>query len=188
MRPSIILASLVLALAAGCAPSPGPAFYLLEPAARPTGVVSGPVVGLREIALPLYARRAQIAVLGPGGEITLSDDHRWAEEPPRAASRQIARDLSARLNRPVVVEPWPEGAAPETRVDVEVDVFVGALGGEVRLAGQYRLVDPARPEAAALHWFELSEPVADDTFGALVAAHRRALSALAATIAADLGG
>ena len=96
----LIFALLTAALLSACAPAPGPVSYLLDAEARPTGALSGEPIGLREIELPLYARRAQIAVLGAGGEITLNEDNRWAEEPPRAASRQVARILAAKLNRP----------------------------------------------------------------------------------------
>ena len=186
MAHRLIFAFLTAILMAACAPAPGPVSYLLDAEARPTGALSGAPIGLREIELPLYARRAQIAVLGAGGEITLNEDNRWAEEPPRAASRQVARILAARLNRPVVVEPWPQGVSPKVWVDIDIDYFIGALGGEVRLGGQYRLVRAASPSDAQITTFDFNEPLAAEGFAELVKGHSRALTRLADEIAADL--
>lgn len=182
----LIFALMAAAALTACAPAPGPVSYLLDAEARPTGALSGEPIGMREIDLPLYARRAQIAVLGPGGEVTLNEDNRWAEEPPRAASRQVARILAAQLNRPVVVEPWPQGIAPKVRITIEVDYFIGALGAEVRLGGQYRLVRAAAPSDAQVRTFEYVEPLGADGFAELVRGHNRALTRLAEEIARDL--
>ncbi len=186
MALRLIFALVTSAVLAACAPAPGPVSYLLDAEARPTGALSGEPIGLREIDLPLYARRAQIAVLGEGGEITLNEENRWAEEPPRAASRQVARILAARLNRPVVVEPWPQGVSPRVRVDIDVDYFIGALGGDVRLGGQYRLVRAAAPSDAQITTFDYVEPLAAEGFAELVKGHSRALTRLADEIASDL--
>lgn len=182
----VLKAGLTAAILSACAPAPGPVSYLLDAEARPTGALSGEPIGLREIELPLYARRAQIAVLGEGGEVTLNEDNRWAEEPARAASRQVARILAAKLNRPVVVEPWPQGVRPKVRVDIDVDYFIGSLGGEVRLGGQYRLVRAATPSDAEITTFEYVEPLASDGFEALVKGHSAALSRLADDVAEGL--
>ena len=182
----LILTVLTAAILAACAPAPGPVSYLLDAEARPTGALSGQPIGLREIDLPLYARRAQIAVLGAGGEVTLNEENRWAEEPPRAASRQVARILAAQLSRPVVVEPWPQGVSPKVRVDIDVDYFIGALGGDVRLGGQYRLVRAAAPSDAQIKTFEYVERLNAEGFSELVKGHSRALTRLAEEIARDL--
>lgn len=185
MRSTLIAALAALAAVAACTTAPEPVSYILEAEARPVGAVSGPALGLREVDLPLYARRSQIATLGARGEITLSDFHLWAEEQPRAVSRLVARSLAAALGRPVAVEPWPPGVAPEGLVDVDVDVLIGSLGGEVRLGGEYRVIAPDGRMAAA-SGFEIVEPLRDDSYGALVAGHADALGALADRVAADM--
>ncbi|MBY8974775.1 membrane integrity-associated transporter subunit PqiC [Rhodobacteraceae bacterium NNCM2] len=185
------IAALCLGLAA-CSQAIGPSFYLLDSAPLPaaeTRPSSGPVIGMREISLPLYARRPQIALLGPGGVVTLSDNHRWAEEMPRAASRIVARKLTADLGQPVVVEPWPTGVAPDYRLEVEVDYFIGSPGGELRLDGQYRSAAVNAPAKAVTRPFEIRVPVAggaEDEYTALVAAHAEALNQLADLIVGDL--
>ena len=51
----LILVALTAALLTACAAAPGPVSYLLDAEARPTGVLSGEPLGLREIELPLIA-------------------------------------------------------------------------------------------------------------------------------------
>ena len=118
--------------------------------------------------------------------MTLSDDHRWAEEPPRGASRVVARALTALTGRTVVIEPWSPGVTPTVRVDIEVDYFAGALGGDLRLEGQYRIVPPGGGPVTAKS-FTLVETAAGEGYGALVDSHKRALEALGRLVAEDLG-
>jgi uncharacterized lipoprotein YmbA len=179
----------VLALA-GCSESQEPAYYVLGTktdtvAGARTGAPTASLIGLRELALPLYARRTQIAAVGPNGAISMSDDHRWAEDPPRAVSRVVARTLTVLTGRPVAIEPWPVGVEPDVRVDIEVDYFAGALGGDLTLSGQYRIVrrNGAPPTTRT---FSLTERSADGSYVALVDSHTRALEALARLVGAEL--
>lgn len=189
LRHPLALLALVVGLAA-CTQVTEPTFYLLEtagpkPTTAPT-TSAGDVIGLREIDLPLYARRPQIPVLAPDGSVSVSDAHRWAEEPARATTRLIARRISASLGRPLVVEPWPPEIVPRARVDVEIDYVIGSLGGVFRLEGQYRSFATGSPSSAVTTPFALEEPVTGPSHADLVAAQSRALTALADAIAAVL--
>ena len=183
----LLLSGLVLA---GCTESNEPAYYVLETntnrmAGDGASVRSTSLIGLRELALPLYARRTQIATVGPDGAINLSDDHRWAEDPPRAASRVVARTLTALTGRPVAIEPWPAGVEPEVRVDVEIDYFAGTLAGDIVLSGNFRIVrmDGRLPTTRG---FSLTERSADASYAALVGSHTRALEELARLVSTEL--
>ncbi|MGF1553894.1 MAG: membrane integrity-associated transporter subunit PqiC [Paracoccaceae bacterium] len=187
LRPALrLLAAALALLLAACAGSAEPTYYLLDPELPPAaGVGEAPPLGLREIALPLYARRTSVAALGDDGAVQLDDGQRWAEEPPRAMSRVLARALAARAGRTVLNEPWPAGATPDTLVSIDVDRFIGRPGGTLTLIGQYR-IDPRRDAGeAVIDGFSIEESVGEG-YGALVEAHGRALVALAERIAADL--
>jgi hypothetical protein len=183
-----LAAALALALAA-CAAPVEPTYYLLDPSLPPVPRADedADALGLREIQLPLYARRTSVAALGPDGAVVLDDDRRWAEEPPRAMSRVLARALSAETDRPVLNEPWPASASPTVLISVEVDRFIGRPSGTLGLSGQYR-IDPrglgGRREAT-VDSFAIEEEVGEG-YAALVEAHGRALVTLAGRIAADL--
>lgn len=183
------LAALFALLLAACAsPSAGPTLYLLE---APAGADQGAPqivrsVGLREIALPLYARRPQIARLDGSGAVIAADDQRWAEDPPRAATRLVARTLAKRAGAPVYAEPWAGGAAPELIVEAEVDRFLGALGGELRLEGQMTVYRAGAAGPRKTAPFAISVPASGPGYGALAAAHGAALAQLADRMAEAL--
>lgn len=181
MRFHPIFAALAL-LTAACAAAPEQRQYLLEGPTTPTAPLTSPAelkaLGLREIAFPLYARRAQIASRGADGAITATDDFRWAEEPARAATRLVARILAERLSKPTYVEPWPQGATPNAIATIEVDRFIGSLGGEVVLEGQATVSASARGGERRTTRFRLTEPVLGATHADLARAYGAALAQL----------
>ena len=179
-----ILSAFVLA---GCAAAPEPRQYLLEAPVMPAPVAAAPTaptIGLREIALPLYARRQQIAAFDLNGNVTASDEHRWAEEPAPAATRLLARTITDQSGAQVFVEPWERSAAPDIVASVEVDRFIGTLGGEVVLLGQLALAptkSTARPQTFP---FDISAPVGGEDWLNLTAAYGAAITELGQFIAA----
>lgn len=186
-------ASAALAFAAtlaACAPPVEQRQHLLEApaaAASPAGAAL-PAVGLRELALPLYARRPQMATLGADGAISSSDDHRWAEDTPRAATRLVARWLQARGGGEVYIEPWPQGFAPALIVNVEVDKMIGALGGTVDLTGEIIVARRTARDRPASVPFTISVAAEGEDHGALARAYGAALAMLADRIAEAAGG
>ncbi len=90
------------------------------------------------------------------------------------------------LQRHIVIEPWPRGVTPTRRVDIDVDYFIGSLGGDLRLGGQYQLVEATTPSAAAITTFDYTETLDAPTYAALVAGHSLALNRLAEDIAQEL--
>lgn len=183
----VTLTALSALILAGCAAAPEPRQYLLEapavtaPAAANTAAIS---LGLREIALPLYARRQQIAAFDAAGTVMASDDHRWAEEPAPAATRLLARTITDQTGGQVFVEPWGQSAAPDLVAAVEVDRFIGTLGGEVVLIGQLEVSTArgtARPQTFP---FNITAPVGSEEWPALTAAYGAAVADLGRFIAA----
>ena len=176
------LCALTMLLTA-CASAQPPAHYLLPALQTETRVQSAlSTIAVREIAMPLYARAAQVATLNAEGAATLSDDHRWADEPQRAATNALVATLSDVLQTRVVAEPWPAAERPDLRVDVTVERFIGALGGDVALTGQYRIVAPAGGLRAADR-FSYTVPTGAAGYAALTKAHALALQALGEDIA-----
>ena len=177
-------------LTAACAAAPETKYYLLESdrpaAARQQSTL--PTIGLREIGLPLYARRPQIASIGADGSVSASDDHRWAEDATRAATRLVARRLEAVGGGDVFAEPWPIGAKPELIAAVEIDKAIGALGGSVSLTGEIILARrDARGDAVTTPFSITTETVRAD-HGALAEAYADAYAALAERIADAAAG
>lgn len=181
------LSCLFILAAAACA-SPGPSLYLLdapEVAERPIDERQA-AVGLREIALPLYARRVQISSVDEAGALSASDDNRWAEEPQHAATRLMARRLTKLRGAPAYAEPWPQAAAPAVIVSIDVDRFLGVQGGEVTLEGQMTLVRASSRDRPELRLFNIKTPVNGVGYDALTAAYGEAIAALTDQLAAEL--
>lgn len=184
--PAHLLALLALLLAACGAP----AYYLLPPPAAPLARAGAPVgsVVVADISVPTYVEALEIASLAGPETLDLSKRALWADTPRRALTRHLAAALDARLAARVGTEPWPAFDAPGLRVEVIVDRMVGAEGGTLDFTGQYAIVSPASGALRALDRFAISIPVADGGYPALMAAHARAMDALADRIAASVTG
>lgn len=170
----------VVAMLGACAGSPEETQYFLLPQPKATEriVFEGDTVALRELDLPLYARSAEIAYIGPGGSIILSDDHRWADAPARAATRALGASLRDALDTAVVIEPWSRSVKPVLRIDVTVDRFIGTLGGDVDLSGEFQIVQLDDRKPVSSEGFDISSNTDDAGFDALTRAHAAALSQL----------
>lgn len=192
MRLLSLPAAFAVLLLAGCSETPEVSYYLLpEPERRPapSATFAGGTVAVREIAMPLYARAQQIASLSPDGSVRLDDDHRWADEPSRAATLHLVEVLEGSLGVPVVAEPWPLSVKPARRVDVTVDRFIGPLGGgTLALTGQVRVADLAGGTPDLQTPFAYEVPVSGGGYNALAAAHSRALELLGLEVARLLAG
>jgi len=169
------------ALPGACATvADAPTRYYLLPKPTPVErvVFSDDTVALRELDLPLYARAAEIAYLDANGAVTLADEDRWADEPARAATRALAGSLRESLGAPVVVEPWGRAVQPVLRIDVVVDRFVGRLGGEMALTGDFQIVRLDDRKTVSAQGFDITVTAPGEGFDALTRAYSDALAKL----------
>ena len=176
--PSIALAFLLTACATGGGGDETRYYLLPKPKPTEKVVFTDDTVALRELDLPLYARAAEIAYLDPDGAVVLAEDDRWADEPARAATRALAGSLREALGAPVVVEPWGRAVDPAIRIDVSVDRFIGTLGGEVALSGEFQIVRLDNRKTVSAQGFDIVVATADTGFDALTRAHSQALAKL----------
>jgi uncharacterized lipoprotein YmbA len=169
---------------------PGPSYYLLPPTTPPVARQSSPVgsIVVADLSLPTYADALEIAVLTGPETIDLVKASLWADTPRRALTRHLAAALDARLAARVGTEPWPGFDPPGLRVEVVVDRLIGASGGSLDFAGQYAIVSPTSGTIAAFDRFAITVPPEGEGYPGLLAAHARALDALADRIAASITG
>ncbi len=183
------LASSLAALAlAGCggneAATLGPAFHLL-PAAPPPQPLTPPLtleVALREVRLPRYAVDERLSVLQPDGVARREEYQRWAEDPTRAVSQNLAEALRRATGGPVALEPWPSGFQPDRRVEVEFVRLIGAPDGPFEATGTWRVLEGARGREIQSRPFQINL-TAGPGFPGLMAAHAAALGKLAEELA-----
>lgn len=185
MKSPVLLPVLVLALAAvtGCAgTSPqvvvDPVNSELRVAARARTVM------VRDISLPAYAQATEITTRAEDGTLVEADDKVWADEPARAMTGAMVRNLSVITGAQVAAEPWPLQGYPDVELTVRVEHMFAGSDGAVRLAGYYA----ARRENGYgnIRQFDISRPAPEGGAADIAAAYEAAWTDLAERIARDL--
>ncbi len=179
MRPVLM----TLALLAGCA-GPPDTLLLLEPAGAVTPL-SSPVrsIEVREMSLPYYAEREQVAVRAGDGSVVVSDEVLWADLPPRALTLRVVETLAQVLpEADVAAEPWPLLSPADLRVEIQVASLIGTPGGNLELTGQYFVVSDGRGSVEDAFGFAISEDVRGDSLADVASAQTKAVETLALLI------
>lgn len=142
-------------------------------------------IEVREVSLPTYAATEEIFIEGADGALTTSD-LLWADDPTRAVTLALSRNLAEITGRMVAPEPWPFDELPDGRVDVRVERFLSGSDGTLVLAGQYFVADIAGQGRDHAHIFDLSVPLLGGASPASAAeARARLVRELALRIARD---
>lgn len=142
-------------------------------------------IEVREVSLPTHASSEEIYVEAEAGELARSK-LLWADDPTRAVTLALTRNLTEITGARVAPEPWPFDAFPAARVDVRVERFLSTADGTLTLAGQYFVADLDGRGRDRSRLFSLSVPMAVDASPAVIAGARaRLVSDLALTIAKD---
>lgn len=183
---SFLILLAALAAIQGCAKGPPPDFYVLDARPDPTlaGVERGVAVGVGPVVLPAHLDRSQIVTRATDYQLELSESHQWAEPLRDSVSRVIAVDLSNMLksNR-VYVIPRRQRVPLDFKVSIDVARFDGRLGESAVLDARWTLYDEDTHKPLSSRVTIVTEPTADASYNALVAAASRTLEALSREIA-----
>lgn len=173
----------LLALGA-CSDGTETARYALNPPAASKQVANRlGTAELREVSLPQYASGQEIAYQTEDGALRSNSKDIWADDPPRAMTLALAREISALSGAVVIAEPWPLSDLPQRRIEVRVEQFLPGADGVVRLSGAYYVTLAAGAGSDLVRRFDLSAPLAGEGPGAIAAAQSQAVAALARQIA-----
>lgn len=178
------LAFLALTVLAGCAAEDR---FISAPQVTATERVASRFssIEVREVSLPTHASSEEIYVEAEGGGLAVSE-LLWADDPTRAVTLALSRNLAEITGARVAPEPWPFDAYPAARVDVRVERFLSQADGMLVLAGQYFVADLDGRGRDRARLFSLSAPLANDlTPSAAAEARARLVSELALKIARD---
>lgn len=169
-----------LALLAACASEPRYGVSTPIPDDRIASRYRG--IEIVQATLPAYADGEEIYLRKTDGAIG-EFGPLWADEPSRAVTLQLARDLGAIVGGLVAPDPWPFRDLPGARVDVRIEDFLATEAGVFLLSGQY-FVAPEAGGPDRARRFEISVPIAQPpTPTAIVTARGTAVSRLAVDIA-----
>lgn len=187
MRHAILSLCAAAALA-GCAATER--FYTLpEAPAETLGTqrIRYGSVELRDLSLPDYAARQEIALRGADGSLAAPTGTLWADDPSRAMTLALVRDLRRITGAEIASEPWPFADRAEARLELRVERMLEGEDGAFHLAGQYFLApdDPDRRGRSGL--FDIAVPLAGEAGGpgAVAAASGTAVTRLAQFLARE---
>lgn len=174
----------LIALAACSSPEKTARYVIDPPAAQQRLPNRLDLAELREVSLPQYASGQEIAYQTEDGALRSTPDNIWADDPPRAMTLVLARQISALSGATVVAEPWPLSNGPDRRIEVRVEQLLARADGVVRLSGVY-FVSAADLGGGrdVVRRFDLSVPIEGECPPAIAAAQSRAIELLAERIA-----
>ncbi len=179
-----LLAALPLILAA-CGETAGR--YLLDaPAAQKKLRVPVSRIEVRDVTLPEYAGASEIMRQSEDGALYPVPGAVWADDPVRAVTLALARNLDEVTTATAAGEPWPLDAYPDVRIETRIERMVARADGSFEMSGYYSIAAPERAVRESINRFEIRNPLADETPGAVVQATGAALMTLAQQIAARL--
>ncbi len=207
--PGLALLAVLVALAA-CAPSQPTRYYTLDAveagaawdaagtaAAQPVpgpvpgpvpvpGPAPGPAVGIEAVTLPAYLDRPQIVLRSGPTTVEVADLDVWIEPLDRLVPRILAENLARLLGTDRVLQ-LPQRRPPELDYRVELDLFRldAAPPGQAILDGRWRVTAADSGRIVAERRVRLTEPVADMSDRATVAA---ALSRALGAVSRDIAG
>jgi uncharacterized protein len=188
MNRNIRLLSIALtaAVAAGCASSPPTRFYTLASTASADGspaVRDGILVG--PVTVPAAVNRPQFVAQVAPNRVEIEEFDRWAAPLDDSIERVVAADLVVLLGSPDVAMAPLANFVPAWRVTINVQRFESVPGDSALVEAVWTVRRTAGDDTRSGRTVA-REAAPDKDFGALAAAHSRALAKVSADIAAAI--
>lgn len=182
------LAFMLVLGAAACSNPERTGRFLIDPPAATTQLPDRlGTVELRDVSLPEYASGQEVAWQTADGAVRSTPDNLWADNPQRAFTLSLARQISDLSGATVISEPWPLAEPPQRRLEVRVERALAQSDGAFRLSGRYFLSDERSGGANQVRSFDIAVPLASDQPSATAAAFSQAIGQLAQQVA-TIGG
>lgn len=178
----LVAIAIVAMFVDGCASAPSK-FYTLNSTAKVDGApISNFAVAVGPVSIPAEVDRPQFTVQVAPNRVAIDEFNRWAEPLNGNIARVIAGDLSALLGTPKVVAVPMANFDPAYRVSIDIQKFESIPGKSV----QVEAVWVVRKSAGGIPISgrtAVTEPVTEEGFEVLAAAHSRAIAKLSGDIA-----
>ena len=170
-----------------CVSSPTVQFYTLSAEAKPDQVSGGTHAGIviGPVGLPDVIDRPQVVIRTGANQVSLTEEHRWAESLKTSIPRVIGENLGLLLSTGKI---WAYPQTPPGPVDYRVQVMIQRFES---VPGQWAAIDALwtvqrmskeHPEFKSGR-SSSQQPVAGQGYDAIAAAHSRALAAVSRDIA-----
>jgi uncharacterized lipoprotein YmbA len=183
MAGRITLALCVTCTALGCS-SPPVRFYALSVTGTTTQAPLDVSVAVGPVTIPAAVDGSRIVLRVGPNELRPDEYNRWAAPLQDDILRTVAADLAMQLGTGrVSLSTNTSGSAPEYRASIEVERFESVLGQTATVEAEWT-VRRSSDGAVQSGRIVAHEPVSGSGFGALAAAHSRAVQRLSGEIAA----
>ena len=179
---------LLIGLMVGCGSAPT-RFYVLDalPDSRNPGGEQGPSVGVGPVTFPQYLDRPQIVTQSSENRLELSEFDQWAEPLQDNLTRVLAENLGSLIpTDSIYIFPWRGTSAIDYKVTLEVNRFIGTLGGNAELTARWTIIEEKARKTLLTKRSSFSEPTGGVGSDALAAALSRNIAALGREIAAAI--
>ena len=181
---------LLIGMLSGCASSPPVHFYQLSAeaaadAASPATVGPELRIAVGPLSLPEVVDRPQFVVRSGPNQVTMIDEHRWAESLKGKIPRVIAENLG-RLLATGQVWAYPQNATGsfDYRVLVDIQRFESTPGQMAAIDALWTIQRPSKEGVVSKTGrSSVQQPMAGKGYDALVAAHSRGLAEISREIA-----
>ena len=181
-----VMLGLVTTLAAGCGATSPSRFYTLDSTATAgTGVSPPPAVMIGAVSVPASVDQPQFVMQVAENRVEVDEFNRWAAPLNDSIARAVAGDLATQLGTPNVASARLANFNPSYVVTIEVQRFESTRGKTALIDAVWAVRKTATGDTVSGRTTS-REPVQNDTFDALAAAHSRALATLSADIATTI--
>jgi uncharacterized protein len=168
-------------------------FFVLKPLpeseTRPISSTGseGLSIGIGPVTLPDSLNRQQMVTRVSENEVRVEPFYRWAAPVSENITSVLVENLSFLLNtNRVIAFPWTLATQPEYQLRITVVEFMGALGGEARLAVRWVLTRGEKQAELVNTYDVFKAPVPGHEHGAMVAIQSRLLADFSREIARKL--
>ena len=185
-RSLMLVATLWLA---GCSGSPVIQYYMLsaeEPPEHSVHPKYEPHIAVGPVSLPEIVNRPQFVIRTAINQVTVVENHQWADPLADGMSRVIAENLMQLLGvKQISVYPQSAAGHAEYRVLVDMHRFESSLGGTALMDALWTVRHSGSNERKSLKEgrSRSEEPTNGSTYEALAAAHSRNLARISHDIA-----
>uniref|UniRef100_UPI0040475F42 PqiC family protein n=1 Tax=Yoonia sp. TaxID=2212373 RepID=UPI0040475F42 len=137
---------------------------------------------VRTVSLPTYAAAEELSFEAADGLITSNNAVLWADDPARAVTLALTRNIGAITSAKIGPDPWPFAGLPDVAIDVRVTRMLAGADGVFDLEGQFFVGGDGIDYANTTNGFAITAALTDVTPAAIAAAQATAILQLSEQI------
>ncbi|EFL87686.1 conserved hypothetical protein [Ahrensia sp. R2A130] len=170
----------------GCVNEPSPRFSVDTVLSTMKVTPRSRTIAVDKVTLPSYAKETNLFMRNAAGALVPVPQADWADDPERALSLTLVRNLTEITGAKVALDPWPLDGEPEADLRVEVEEMIVNANRVMTLSGQYAVRRGSSRTSDTVQPFSVKTNAASLKAQDIVAAHAQVWKQLAERIAKSL--